>query len=184
MKEKVAIFLAEGFEEVEAVTVVDLLRRADIETDMVSVTGNRLVTGARKIKVEADALFEQVNFEQIGTMILPGGMPGTDHLRQKEELCDKLKEHAKEGKLIAAICAAPMVLGDLGLLEGKRACCYPGCEGRLKGAIVSENPTETDGNFITARGVGKSILFAAEIIKKLKSEEVAENILKDILYRQ
>lgn len=184
MKNKVAVFLAEGFEEVEAITVVDILRREDIEVDMVSITESRMVMGAHNINVEADVVFEEVCFDQVDVMVIPGGMPGASNLREKKELCERLSEHAREGKLIAAICAGPMVLGDLGLLEGKRACCYPGFEDRLIKAIVTENQTETDGNFITSRGVGTAIVFAAEILTKLKSREVADNLLEGMIYRQ
>ena len=122
---KTAIFLAEGFEEIEALTVVDLLRRAGIEITMASITESRQVTGSHDIKVEADALLSDINFDDIDMIILPGGMPGTNNLDACEELTAHIREFADAGKKLAAICAAPRVFGKMGILSGKRATCYP-----------------------------------------------------------
>ena len=121
---KVNVYLADGFEEVEGLTVVDLLRRAGIETDMVSIMGRKEITGARKIPVLADKLFEEQDDPDV--IVLPGGMPGTLHLKAHEGLADLIRKADKEGKLLAAICAAPTIYGEMGLLEGKNATCYPG----------------------------------------------------------
>ena len=148
---KVNVYLADGFEEVEGLTVVDLLRRAGIETDMVSIMGRKEITGARKIPVLADKLFEEQDDPDV--IVLPGGMPGTLHLKAHEGLADLIRKAAKEGKLLAAICAAPTIYGEMGLLEGKNATCYPGMEDKLLGANWQEQPVVVDGNFVTSRGV-------------------------------
>lgn len=182
MEEKrVAIFLAEGFEEVEALTTVDLLRRADIKVDMVSISNEKVVEGAHGITVIADQRIKEIYFTSYDALTLPGGMPGTLNLEACEILSEALKEHSEKGKLVTAICAAPSVLGRLGLLNGKRACCYPGFEDRLEGASVSTEKVEVDGNVITSRGLGSAIDFGLAMIKVLKSEEVADKIAKGIL---
>ena len=130
---KVNVYLADGFEEVEGLTVVDLLRRAGIETDMVSIMGRKEITGARKIPVLADKLFEEQDDPDV--IVLPGGMPGTLHLKAHEGLADLIRKADKEGKLLAAICAAPTIYGEMGLLEGKNATCYPGMEDKLLGSV-------------------------------------------------
>lgn len=178
----VYIFLANGFEEIEGLTVVDLLRRAEIDIRMVSITGSKQIISSHNIKVEADLLFEEINIEGSDMLILPGGMPGTKHLAEHEGLVTALKEYANKGKTIAAICAAPSVLGMNGILEGKRATCYPGYEDKLLGATVSSNKTEVDGNIITGKGMGASIEFSLCIIEHLKDKETAVNIAKAIQY--
>ena len=132
--EKAYVFLADGFEEIEGLTVVDILRRAGADTQTVSVMGRKEITGSHRITLQADLVFEETSFEDGTLFVLPGGMPGTKHLGAHEGLTSLLKKAAAEGKRVAAICAAPSVLGDLGLLEGKHAVCYPGFEDRLKGA--------------------------------------------------
>ena len=131
---KVSVFFADGCEEIEALTVVDVLRRAGVHTDMVSVTGNLEVTGAHQIVITTDVRFEEMDFADTEMLVLPGGMPGTLHLQEHEGLCTLLQAYDKEKKQIAAICAAPSVLGGLGILNGRKACCYPGFEEKLTGA--------------------------------------------------
>ena len=147
---KVNVYLADGFEEVEGLTVVDLLRRAGIETDMVSIMGRKEIVGARKIPVLADKLFEEQDDPDV--IVLPGGMPGTLHLKAHEGLAHLIRKADKEGKLLAAICAAPSVLGQAGILNGKKAACHPGFEEKLTGAEVFFSPVVCDGNVITSRG--------------------------------
>lgn len=173
---QVSIFLADGFEEVEALTVVDLLRRAGIRTDMVSVTGKKEVTGAHQISVKADVLFEETDFSDQDMLVLPGGMPGTLHLRDHEGLNRLLKQFYEEGRFVAAICAAPSVLGGLGFLEGRKACCYPSFEEKLTGAEVVFSPVVRDGNVITSRGLGTAIAFAKELIAALVGVEKADEV--------
>lgn len=179
---RMAIFLANGFEEVEGLTVVDLLRRAEIEITMVSVTGQKEVTGSHHITVMADTLIEELDFEKYSCLILPGGGQGTHNLEACELLTEKLKEFAANGKQVAAICAAPSVLGHLGILKGKKACCYPSFETELTGAQVSYDSTVRDGNVITSRGLGTAISFASAIITAGKGEEAAREIEKSIVY--
>lgn len=180
---KVYIFLAEGFEEIEALTVVDLLRRADIEINMVSVSGNLQVTGAHQIQVSADILFEEAEFDDADLLVLPGGMPGTTHLMEHEGLDKLLRRFHSENKNMAAICAAPSVLGSKGFLNGKNATCYPGFENKLTGSTVLDQDVVEDGNVITSKGLGTAIDFALSIIKKLLDEDMAKKIAEEIMYR-
>ncbi len=179
---KIAIFFAEGYEEIEALTVVDLCRRANIQIDMVSVTDSLQVTGAHGIAVTMDKMIFEVDFSSLDMIVLPGGMPGTRNLEQVPLLMEQVKAFAETGKYIAAICAAPSVFGHLGLLSGKNACCYPGFEEELTGANVSFNRCESDGNIITSRGMGCAIDFSLKIIEKLKGEDVASQIGRQIIY--
>lgn len=179
---KIAIFFAEGYEEIEALTVVDLCRRAGIEADMVSVTDSLQVTGAHKIPVVMDMLLSDVDFNSLDMIVLPGGMPGTSNLEKVPKLMDEVKAFCAAGKYIAAICAAPSVFGHLGLLKGKTACCYPGFEDDLTGANVTLNSCEADGNIITSRGMGCAIDFSLKIIEKLENGDKASEIGKKIIY--
>ncbi|NLJ90640.1 MAG: DJ-1/PfpI family protein [Clostridiales bacterium] len=181
---KVCVFLADGFEEVEGLTVVDLLRRADIETIMVSIMKTNKITGAHNIVVEADDLFENMDFSNFDGLILPGGMPGTKHLGNHKALVELLKNFNNDNKLVAAICAAPSVLGVNDILRDKKATCYPGFEDKLEGATFVDSPVVKDDNVITSRGVGTAIDFALEIIKTLKDEKVADEIAKSIIYKK
>ena len=180
--EKVCGFLADGFEEIEGLTVVDLLRRAGEEVEMVSIMGRKEIYGAHGIKVLADSLFEETDFADAKMLVLPGGMPGTLHLGAYEPLTKMLVEWNTNEKNIAAICAAPSVFGDLGLLEGKEAVCYPGFEERLTGATIGSESVAISGNIVTSRGLGTAIDFAAALIEKLQSKEKAEEIKKSIIY--
>ena len=147
---KVSIFLAEGFEEVEALTPADLLRRAGAEVTLVSIKAEKTVTGSHGISITADRLFEETDYEDADLLVLPGGMPGTLNLKACEPLLALLKEHNAKGKKLAAICAAPTVLGHAGLLNGKNATCYPGCEDGLTGAICQTAPVVTGRSQIAA----------------------------------
>ncbi len=180
---RVFLFLAQGFEEVEALTVVDLLRRAQIKVTTVSITGAIMVKGAHDIEVKADALFEETDFTKCDMLILPGG-PGTSSLDRYEALTNLLRLHNQEGKKLAAICAAPSILGRLGILMKKNACCYPGYEDKLAGARISQNEVEVDGNVITSRGVGTAIPFSAAIVEALCSKEESATLLNQIIYKQ
>lgn len=179
---KIAIFFAEGYEEIEALTVVDLCRRAGIWVDMVSVTDSLQVTGAHGIPVVMDKMLAEVEFDTLDMLVLPGGMPGTRNLEQVPLLMEQVKAFAAAGKYIAAICAAPSVFGHLGLLAGKNACCYPGFEEELTGANVMFHPCEADGNIITSRGMGCAIDFSLKIIEKLENDDTASKIGRQIIY--
>ena len=166
------LFLDNGFEEIEAITTIDLLRRAGVQLTTISMTGERLVHGAHGIDVAADMLFEDVDFTDANMLILPGGgvMLG-DH----ENLCQLLVAHNGQNKLIAAICAAPAVLGKLGILKGKQATCYPGFESALGESYVGGLVVESK-NLITAKGPGLSSDFAFCLIEKLVGEDVADQV--------
>lgn len=178
----VYVFLAEGFEEIEALTAVDLLRRAEIDLVTVGVKGTD-ITGAHGITVKAD-INEQNLSEEIPEMIvLPGGMPGTLNLESSEIVRKMIRLCAENNRFIGAICAAPSILGHMGLLNGKKAVCYPGFEKDLIGAQVQLSSVCLDSNIVTARGAGVAIDFALELIKCLKGKDVADKIKEEILFR-
>ena len=179
---KVYVFLAEGFEEIEGLTVVDLLRRAKIETEMVSVMDGKQIKGSHGIKVTADSMFAEVDFSDADLLVLPGGMPGKLNLGNHEGLCELLKKHYEDGKIIAAICAAPSVFGQLGLLNGRVATCYPGFESKLEGAIVCATKVAVDGNVTTAKGMGAAIDFSLKLIEQLSDQQTALEISEGIMY--
>ena len=178
------VFLADGFEEIEALTVVDILRRDNILTETVSITDNKQVTGAHMITVIADRTISEIKTSEAALLVLPGGMPGTLNLKECAKLTEMLTEFNSTNRRIAAICAAPTVLGELGMLEGKKAVCYPGMEDKLKGAIVSADEVVTDGNITTSRGMGTAIPFALELIRIFDSETEAGALKRKIVYNQ
>ncbi len=180
---KVCVFFATGYEEIEALTVVDVLRRAGIGTDMVSVTGEKKVVGSHKIAVETDKFFEEVDFDTVDMLVLPGGMPGTKNLEAFEPLMNKVDEFFNTGKYVAAICAAPSILGRRGILKGRKACSYPTFESHLEGANVSAEPAVADGNVITGRGMGAAIPFALTILRELKDDKTALEMKETIVYK-
>ncbi|MDP4207256.1 MAG: DJ-1/PfpI family protein [Bacteroidota bacterium] len=173
---KIFVHLADGFEEIEALTPVDVLRRAGCEVTMVSVTGKQQVKSSRGIVVVADKLFEEVNYSDVDMLVLPGGMPGSKHLDEHAGLKEKLVEAEKNGKWLAAICAAPMVLGHLGLLKGKKATCYPGTEPDLLGATPTGSAVEKDGKIITSNGAGSSLKFSFALVEVLINKEKAKDV--------
>jgi protein deglycase len=177
----IAVHLAEGFEEIEAISIIDVLRRARFHVTTVSVTGKREVKGSHSIPVLADKLFEEVNYELIEMIVLPGGMPGAAHLNEHDGLKRQIKAFADEDKPLGAICAAPMVLGELGLLEGKKAVCYPGFEKHLRGANVVMEPTLQSGNLIMGRGAGVAIKFALKIVEFLEDKKLADKLAESML---
>ncbi len=178
----VYLFLANGFEEVEALTPLDYLRRCeDVRVKSVSIEG-RLVTGSHKITVMADLLLDEVDLEQAEMIVLPGGMPGTLNLEQCGELQKIIDQCAERKILIGAICAAPSILGHKGLLKGKTATCYVGFDTQLGGGNYTGAPVERDGNIITARGAGVANQFAFELIKALRGEEKASAVQAAVLW--
>ena len=166
------LFLDNGFEEIEALTTVDLLRRANIALTTVSMTGEKHVTGSHQITVHADKQFADCDFSDAEMLILPGG---ATHLETHQNLCELLLKHNEENKLIAAICAAPSVLGRLGILNGKQATCYPGFEEYLGESYVGGLVVESK-NIITAKGPGLSSDFAFCLIEKLAGSETADAV--------
>lgn len=179
---KITVFIANGTEEIEALTVVDLARRAGIEVDMVSIDDCTKITGSHNITVMLDKTFEQIDWEDVDMIVLPGGRAGVDNLISCTKLTDKVKEFAKSGKGVAAVCAAPSILGKIGILNGKKATCYPGFENKLTGAEYVTESVVKDGNIITSRGLGTAIEFSAAIIEYLMDREAADHILKQIIY--
>lgn len=173
----VYVFLADGFEEIEALSVVDILRRAEIDVKTVGISGE-CVTGAHNITVKADITADKIDKSNITAAVLPGGMPGAINLKNSAAVEDTLLYCAANDKVIAAICAAPLVLGNLGLLKNKTATCYPGFENELTGAEYKDIPVCVHGNIITAFGPGAAIDFGLELVKKLKNTELADKIYK------
>lgn len=180
---KVYIFMADGFEEIEGLTVVDLLRRVNIEVIMVSITGNQYVTGSHNITVQTDKLFEELDYQDAEMLVLPGGLPGTTNLEAHQGLDQLLRDFAAKEKKLSAICAAPRVLGSKGLLDGRNAVCYPGHEVALIGANVIDAVVVEDGNIITSKGMGTAIDFSLAIIRKLKGAEEAVKMARTIQYK-
>ena len=160
------VFLADGFEEIEALAPVDILRRAGLSVKTVSVMDEQVVAGAHGVPVLADVMFDEVNAEDAEMILLPGGLPGATNLDAHQGLSQIILDFAKEEKPLAAICAAPLVFGNRGLLEGKKATCYPGFETYLKGAQYTAALVEKDGNFITGKGPGAAMEFAFAIVEK------------------
>lgn len=183
MKKKVFVFLADGFEEIEGLTVVDLLRRAEIDVTTISITGEYLVHGAHGIDVRADKLFHEI-CEEVDMLVLPGGMPGTLHLGAHEGLKVLLEQYDNKKKYLAAICAAPSVFGKYGFLNGREATSYPGFEEALIGATYLEDEVVVSDHIITSRGMGTAIPFSLILIEKLLNKKQAETIGQSIIYRQ
>lgn len=163
--------LAEGFEEIEALTVTDVLRRAGVSVKNASVSGE-YVTGAHGITVKSDCLVKDaLAAKDAEGVILPGGMPGTINIKESAEAKTLIKGAFEKGLLTAAICAAPSVLGEMGVLSGKRCTCYPGFEDKLKGGILSDEKVVADGNVITSRGPGTALLFALELVRHITGKD-------------
>jgi 4-methyl-5(b-hydroxyethyl)-thiazole monophosphate biosynthesis len=179
---RVCIFFAPGLEEIEGLTVVDLMRRADIPIRIVSIGDTPEVTGAHGIRITADCCFADMDFSDTEMLVLPGGAPGTCNLNACEPLKALLKDFYEKGKYIGAICAAPMVLGHLGFLNGRKATCYPGFEKDLIGADHVTDDAVVDGHIITSRGLGTAIEFAAALISLLTDTATAENIKQSVMY--
>ncbi|MDR0222216.1 MAG: DJ-1/PfpI family protein [Oscillospiraceae bacterium] len=173
-------FLADGFEEAEAIVPIDIMRRCGIETATVGVTGE-YVTSSRNITVKADITIDGLNCENARMVFLPGGMPGTENLKKSEKVIGALKYCAASGIYIAAICAAPSVPGMLGLLKGKKATCYPGWEDKLTGAEYVDKPVVSDGKFITGNGAGAAFEFGFAIAEILAGKEKSRQVFKAML---
>ena len=182
--QRVAVLLAEGFEEIEALTVVDILRRASIYVDTISITGDFMVCGSHGINVQTEDLFDEVNFVNFDMIVLPGGMPGTANLFEHPGVKRTIKDFWESGKYIAAICAAPGILGRMGIMKGKRVACYPTQEEKLAGSVIEKVPVVQDGIFITSRGMGTAIDFALKIVEVLADSGKAKEIAESIIYNK
>lgn len=172
--------LATGFEEIEALTVVDILRRAEIPVKMVSVTDDLKVTGAHGIEVVADCMLSEIEDGEL--LFLPGGLPGVTNLEACQAVIELIKEYADTEKFVSAICAAPSILGKMGLLNGRKATCYPSFEKYLDGAEYSTEKVVVDGNFITSRGAGTASDLGFKIVSLLKSTELADKLKSGMIY--
>ncbi len=179
---KIAIFFATGFEEIEALTVVDILRRAEESVEMVSITDERRVTSSHGVEVTVDKVFTEVDFNTVDVLVLPGGMPGTKNLEAFAPLMEQVDAFVTAGKLVTAICAAPSILGHRGHLKGKKACSFPTFEDHLEGADVVKEPAVIDGNIITGRGMGAAIPFGLAILEKLQGKDAAEAMAEKIVF--
>ncbi|MDR0964190.1 MAG: DJ-1/PfpI family protein, partial [Clostridium sp.] len=179
---KIAVFMADGCEEIEALTVVDLCRRVGIETQTVSISERKLIQGAHDICFLADQVIEAFDFEQMDMLVLPGGKVGTEKLQACKILTEGLVRFHSNNRPIAAICAAPSIFANLGLLEGKTACSHPSFEQRLAGATVVKDPVVLSDNILTSRGLGTAISFALAIVTYLCDEQTAKTLAESIVY--
>lgn len=181
---KVCVFLADGVEEVEALTVVDIVRRGGATLTTVSITGNYNVTSSHKVTFAADELLEELDFSEVDMIVLPGGMPGTKNLEACEALMQQVDAFHQAGKYLSAICAAPTVLGHRGILKGRKACCFPDMEDQLTGADVVYDRVAVSDHIITSRGMGTAIEFGLAILARMKGQQCADEIRKKIVYEQ
>ena len=179
---KVYEFLADGFEDIEALGPVDVLRRGGLEVKTVSIGDSLMVESAHGVQVKADMLFADADLADADLLLIPGGMPGAKNIDGHEGVRRAVARQAESGKMVGAICAGPMVLGHLGLLRGRRATCYPGFEGELDGADYTAEPCTVDGNIITGKGPGTTLEYAYAILRLFKGERVVEELKKGMMY--
>lgn len=179
---KVGVFFGTGFEEIEGLTVVDLLRRVGIQADCIAIDNNKQVCGAHQIHVDMDMGIDEVDFDSLDMIVCPGGMPGTRNLEACDKLTQQIQRFYDDGKLIGAICAAPSIFGHMGLLQNKKACIFPGMEEHLTGAEVTYDDVTQAGNIITSRGMGTAIAFGLAIIANLIDQKTADELGKKIVY--
>lgn len=179
---KIAVMLADGFEEIEGLTVVDICRRCKIDTVMVSIMESKQIVSSHGIVITADEMYDDIDFSQIDMIVLPGGLKGTQNLEACDKLMQKVDEFYKSDKYIAAICAAPSILGHRGILNGRVACSYPTFESHLEGAVVTHEPVAKSDNVITGRGMGTSIEFALKIAEQFVGRKSADEVAMGIVY--
>ena len=179
---KAVIFFAQGLEECEGLLCVDILRRAGVEVTVAAVGGERVVRSARQVNVVADALAEELDYSGFDAVILPGGLPGVDHLKADATVRRTCCDFAAAGKLVAAICAAPTLLSKLGITEGKRCVCYPGLEHEMGSAKMEDAATVQDGRLLTGRGPGAAIDFGLMLLKVLRGEQAAQQVQTGMVY--
>ena len=187
MMKTIFVFLADGFEEIEAITPIDVLRRAGLNVQTVSVMEEQIVAGAHGIPVVADKMFADIHLEDAEMLLLPGGLPGATNLDAHQGLSDMIMAFASEGKALAAICAAPLVFGNRGLLQGKKATCYPGFEKQIPSGIFTDSLVEVGDNIVTGRGPAATLQFAYTLLDCLGGdsnplqEGMQYTYLKDLL---
>ncbi len=177
---KVIVFLAEGFEEIEAISIIDVLRRAEVSVTTVSISKDKQVKGAHNVPVVADKLFDEVDFASYDMIVLPGGMPGAKNLQEHEGVRKQIEAFEKD-KQIGAICAAPMILGGMGLLKGKRATCYPGFEAELIEAKITDEAVTVDGNITTGKGPAFAMQFALQLVETLAGKATRNEVSDGLL---
>lgn len=178
---QVAVMLADGFEEIEALAVVDILRRGGVDAWMVSIMGRMDVDGSHEIRVIADMVYEAMDFSNVDMLVLPGGLKGKENLENYKPLQELIRKFVQENKYVSAICAAPTILGHMGLLQGKSACCYGGMENELEGAKVSYDKVVKDGKIITSRGMGTAVEFGLALLAEFKGQDTADELAKKIM---
>ena len=184
MRKIAAIMLGEGFEPVEAIAPADALRRAGVAVTLVSTMGEAVVEAAHGIRVTADALEADVDLGAFDLLVVPGGSLGVENLAKSDALAAALRERMADGRLVGAICAGPTILADLGLLEGRRAVCYPGCEeGWPAGVYQAGKDVFVDGNLITATGPGTALPFGIQILRTLEGDKVADEVASGMLLK-
>jgi DJ-1 family protein len=184
MPKNIYVFLAEGFEETEAIGTIDLLRRAGLPTHIVTIEDVPHVTGAHGIAVQADLSIREVYSADVRALVLPGGLPGVTNLDSCPRLHELIHDAVSDGKLLAAICAAPSIYGRLGLLQGKEATAYPGFEAQLQGAKPTASPVVRSGNFITAKSAAYTFDFTLAIIEALEGKAKADEVASAIIYQR
>ena len=178
------VFLATGFEDIEAIAPVDIMRRAGLEVQTVSITGEEIVTSAHGVGIASDLLLSDVDFSSAEMLVLPGGLPGSTNLDACKPLTEAIKRHFESGGSIAAICAAPLVYGHLGLLKGRRATCYPGVERELTGATYTAAIVERDGNIITGKGPAAAFEFGYTIVDFFLGEGASQPLRQGMIYKE
>lgn len=180
----IVVFLADGCEEVEALTQIDVLRRGGIDVKGVSINNNKTIKGAHGIDFMADCTIFDIDFEKVDMVVLPGGLGGRDNLINSREVVTVCKKFNEEGKYVAAICASPSILGENGILEGIKTVCYPGFEGQCKGAYIQEGVNVVkDGNIITSRGPATAMEFAVELLRTVAGDEKADEVASGLLFK-
>ncbi len=179
---KVVVPLADGFEEIEAMTIIDVLRRAGIEVTAAGLHSGP-IEGAHRVRVVADAAIDTITSDDFDMIVLPGGQPGSDNLNANEMVRSLIRDFVGKGKLTGAICAAPYVLASAGILEGKKATSFPSYSGKLSGAIYQEKTVVEDGNIMTSRGPGTAACFALAIVERLVGKEKAKSIREAMLVK-
>ena len=180
---KVYMFLANGSEEIESLIPVDVFRRGAVEVKTVSITGTEYVEMSHGVLLKADMKFEDADFSDADLLMLPGGLPGATNLNEHDGVRNALKEQYSQGKLVAAICAAPLVFGSLGIVKGKRATCYPGFEKYLDGAEYTHELCTVDGNVVTGEGPAATFPYAYTLLAMLTSEETAQQVAEGMMYK-
>lgn len=178
---KIGVLIAEGFEEIEAITIIDLLRRGQLNVVSLGIVQDRLVKGAHNMTLLVDDLLEGYPVDGLDMIVLPGGMPGTTHLIESSLVAEAILSHHGKGKPLGAICAAPSVLGKLGLLKNVEATCYPGFESQLNGALSVQSSVVLHQNILTGKGLGVAIKFSLEILKMYKNAGEVEKIQASLM---